>query len=182
MRAATSEVKAAIANRQPNILLAEFDFPWGVERFHSGIGTLQYGGHEWQGTGGLASVSGVSSETSAFIQTINFSLMVDESTLIAMEEDIRGREAVVWMAWLDEFNQVIPDPIEIVAAQLDVATHKIEGGAQVITLTGQTGFWTLSVPTRFMWSNDQQQFDFPGDTGWDRAPQNATKEITWSPP
>lgn len=182
MRNATAAVKQAIADRRPNILLAEFDLPWGVERFHSGIGTLQHAGHAWQGAGGLASVSGVSSETSAFIQTINFGLMVDESTILAMEGEIRGREAVVSMAWLDEWGQIIPDPIEIVAVQMDVATHKIEGGAQTVTITGQTGFWTLSVPTRFMWSNDQQQFDFPGDTGWDRAPQNATKEITWSPP
>ncbi len=182
MRAATTAVKQAIADHRPTLLLAEFDFPWGVERYHSGVGTLAYNGHNWHGTGGLASVGGVSSETSAFIQTITFNLAVDESTILAMEGEIRGREAVIWMAWLDEHGQVIPDPVEIVAAKLDVASQKIEGGGQVITITGQTGFYTLSAPTRYLWSNDQQQFDFPGDTGWDRAPQNATKEVTWSPP
>lgn len=182
MRPATACVQEAIEADAPMTLLAEFDFPWGVERYHTGIGTLRHAGQDWRGTGGLASVSGVSSETSAFIQTINFDVVVDEATVVAMTEDIRGRSAIIWMAWLDEHGQVIPDPLEIVAAQLDVASQRIEGGAQRITLTGQTGFYTLSAPTRLLWSNDQQQFDFPGDTGWDRAPQNATKEITWQPP
>lgn len=182
MRPASAAVKRAIKAHAPSIVLAYFDFPAGAERYHSGVGVLEFGGHSWAGLGGLAGVSGVSSEASTFIQTITLSVAVDEAFKLAFDDEIRGREAVLWMAWLDEFGQVIPDPVEIVRIQMDTITRQISEGAQSINIVGQTAFFTLEQPSRYLWTNEQQQFDFPGDTGWDRAPDNTNKEVTWSPP
>lgn len=182
MRPLTHAVRNAIRNKSPTVQLAYFDFPAGEERFWNGVGTLQYDGFAWKGLGGLASISGVSSDASTFIQTINFTLAVDAQTILTVEDDIRGREAKAWLAFLDDHGQIVPDPIEIVSVEMDIASHQIDGDQQRITITGQTAFFTLEAPARFLWTNEQQQSDFPGDTGWDRAPGNATKEVTWSPP
>jgi len=182
MRPASAAVKRAIKAHAPSIVLAYFDLPSGAERYHSGIGQLAYDGENWSGLGGLAGVSGASSEASTFIQTVTFSVAVDEAFAPILDQDIRGREAILWMAWLDEYGQIIPDPVELLRVQMDTATRQISEGSQVITITGQTAFYTLEQPSRVLWTNEQQQFDFPGDTGWDRAPDNTAKEVTWSPP
>lgn len=182
MRPASQAVRQALKDGAPSVLLAEFDLPGGVERYWSGIGRLDYDGQSWVGIGGVSAISGVASEASAFIQTITFTLAVSDGTRSALSEDLRGRDARVWLGLLDEHAQIIPDPIEIVHVQLDTATISISDGTQQITLTGQTAFYTLEAPSRFLWTNEQQQADFPGDTGWDRAPGNVAKEVTWSPP
>ncbi len=182
MRPATSQFKRALVEGAPSVLLAEIDLPGGIERYWNGIGVLSYDGEEWSGVGGIASVSGLSSEASAFIQTVTFSVAVDEATNAAMEDDIRGREARLLFALLDEHGQIIPDPIEVSVVSLDTATLQVGDGARQISLIGHTAFYTLEAPSRFLWTNEQQDFDFPGDTGWDRAPGNVAKEVTWSPP
>lgn len=182
MRPCSAAVRAALRRNAPSVMMAYFDLPGGAERYWSGIGTLDYDGATWLGVGGIASVSGLSSEASAFIQTITFSVAVDEALRTTLTEDVRGREAILWMGLLDEHGQIIPDPIEISRVQLDTAALQVSDGVQQITLVGQTAFYTLEVPSRALWTNEQQDFDYPGDTGWDRAPDNANKEITWSPP
>lgn len=182
MRPATSAVRRAIKAGAPSVLLAYFDLPAGEERYWSGVGALSYAGETWVGVGGVAGISGAASEASTFIQTVTFSLAVNEATRSALDQDIRGREAIVWLAFLGSEGQIVPDPVEIVRAQLDTATMQVGDGTRQINLVGQTAFYTLEAPSRFLWTNEQQQFDFPGDTGWDRAPDNVTKEVTWSPP
>lgn len=182
MRAATAAVKRALANGAPSVLLAYFDLPDGPEYYWSGVGRLSFDGHEWAGVGGLASVAGLSSEASAFIQTITFSVAVEDAFRAALSDEIRGREAILWFALLDEHGQIIPDPIEIAAVQMDTMTLQVSEGTQQITIVGHTAFYTLEAPSRYLWTNEQQQFDYEGDTGWDRAPGNTTKEVTWSPP
>jgi len=182
MRLASAAVRRAIKAGAPTVLLAAFDLPAGVERYWSGVGVLAFDGWQWKGVGGVGSIRGVASEASTFIQTVSFSMAVDEGIAAALTEDIRGREAIIWLGFLDEHGQIIPDPVEIISAQLDTSTHQVSDGSQIITLVGQTAFYTLEAPTRVLWTHEQQQFDFPGDTGWDRAPGNTTKEVTWSPP
>jgi hypothetical protein len=182
MRTASVAVKQAIRFGAPFVLLAWFDLPGGEERYWSGVGTREYDGQTWNGIGGLASVSGVASEAQTFIQQITFSLVADEAAIAAQSmPEIRGREGVIWLAFLDGNEEIIRDPVEIVSVTLDTSTRQISEGTQSVTMVGQTGFYTLEQPTRFLSTNEEQQFRYPGDTGWDRAPGNTKKEITWGP-
>ncbi len=182
MRKHTAAVRQALRANAPSVLLAEIQLPASTERYWSGIGNLSYDGETWQGLGGVSGISGVSSEASTYIQTVTFSVAVDEAIRAALLGDVRGGEAICWMGLLNEHAEIIPDPVEIVRIQLDTMTLTVGDGTQQVNLVGQTAFYTLEAPSRKLWTNEQQDFDYPGDTGWDRAPGNADREITWSPP
>lgn len=181
MRPMTREAAEAARAGWPEILLAEIETPDGVEHYHSGIGPLEHGGITWTGTGGLASLAGVASEASVSVQQVTASVVVDEALSGLLADDIKALSMRVWIAFLDPHFQIVRDPVLIVDCPLDTATLKMEPGQRIISLVGNAGFYSLEQPPRFLWTNEQQQHDFPGDTGFDRAPTNAKKEVTWKP-
>lgn len=182
MRLMTARARAAARAGAPWVFLAEIETgPETVEHFWGGLGTLHYAGESWIGIGGIASISGLSSDAAVLVQTITLTLALDEATANAFSADLRGRMARLSIAFLDEHRQIIRDPVEILEMRLDTATQKTDNGTTSFQLVGQTGFTSLEQPSRLLWTNEQQQHDFPGDTGFDRMPGIVAKEITWGP-
>ncbi len=172
---------AAARRGDPDFILCEIDTPNGTERYWSGLGPITWQGHPYIGTGGLASVSGLSSDATAFIQTITLSLALDATTANYTALDLKGYEARLYHGFLDAHYQIIPDPVLIAAIVLDVSTEKHEAGQVSIQLSGQTGFVTLEQPARLLWTQEQLAHDHPGVTGFDRMPGDAAKQISWGP-
>jgi len=83
---------------------------------------------------------------------------------------------------MDEQGAVVPDPIQIDETLLDTAS--VVTGEDLIStliLVGTSAIFDFRRPKTLGITHEQQQLDFPGDTGFDRVPTEvADKQISWT--
>ena len=174
----------AVRKRSPLALLVEIDHPDGTVRYWSGIGTLDHGGYEWRGAGHLGSIQIAPRVTDLRIDEIKMSLRgIGPEDAVDVNMDIRNRKAWVWIAALDDAQHVIDDPLLIDEILLDYATDEIgEDGTVAITLTGQTGFWTLERTTEAAWSMEDAvaRWGEGVETGFDYITSLRLKDTKWA--
>ena len=77
---------------------------------------------------------------------------------------------------------MIPDPILIDESILDTVTTSIaEDGSAVVTLNATSAVFYWQRPISRYITNEDQQVDFAGDTGFDRIPTEvASKQVSWT--
>lgn len=174
---------SAMQNGAAQVLLAQIEHPDGTVRFWSGLGTLSWNGYSWVGTGTLGTVRPVKRTIELSIQEIQFVLSgVDVDTVATLSDDVRNLAGEVWLACLDDGGQVVPDPLQLVEAQLDYQTHQVaEDGTATIVITARTGFYTLQRALNDRWSIEDQKLRYPADTGLDLIPQLQNQDVQWTP-
>lgn len=162
-------------------LLCFIDHPDGEVRVWSHTGTLEYDGHEWQGLGVLGKVSGMSKSTNLAIKQVTFELSgVPPTSDELLSSRVRNREAYVWLAPLNKAKRIIADPLLLVWAKLDYQKIKLDdNGLSTISLVGNVGFWSIERATNLSWTHEQQQVDYPSDSGLSLLPSLTNKESNW---
>jgi hypothetical protein len=176
--------------RRPAVL-AEFDWPGGMERVWSGAGDLDALGQTFTGIGPLGQIAGLEQTGAVSIQEIVFSMSLlpaDLAARYAGTGSLKGRVARVWYGLLDARGQIVPDPLLICRADLDYATARIEGGdaedatgaAASVEVTATSGLWQLEKPTARAFTSAEQKRLYPDDTGYDRLPAQEGRKIVWS--
>lgn len=167
-------------------ILAEFVLPAGdTFRFWSGAGTLTWDGHEFLGVARLGRVTGAG-ETAEIRRTETVYSLAGisefESLNDFLEVPVRGGQARAWIAFLDDNERVIDDPILIDDSILDTASPSFsDDGSAVLNLNATSAIFRWQKPIgRFITHEDQQEA-FPGDTGFDRIPTEvASKQVSWT--
>lgn len=185
MKSFSPAVDAMLRGKVQRIaFLAEFALA-DTYPFWSGVGTLVYDGNSYTGVGRLGRIAGAGQ--TAEVRTVETSYELagisDFAELNAfLEAPVRNKRAKAWLAFLDEAGAVIPDPILIDESILDVATpYLAEDGTAVMKLSGTSAMFYWSRPVGLMITHEQQQADYPGDTGFDRIPTEvASKQVAWT--
>lgn len=166
-------------------LLTAFELTTGTHYFWSGAGTLTWDGRDFLGVGRLGRISGAgetaeirTTETSYTIAGVTDFPQLSEF----LDTPVRGCHARAWLALLDDNGVVIPDPILIDESILDTVTTSIaEDGSAVVTLNATSAVFYWQRPISRYITNEDQQVDFAGDTGFDRIPTEvASKQVSWT--
>lgn len=183
MRQLTARVKAAL--RTPPIrpaLLVGIDHPDGLLHYWSGSGPLSYSGNNYLGAGQLGGVRGIQSTSELRIgQTELYMSGVPESEIAGLINQLRNREATVDLVLLDEFGEVIPDPIRKAEIRLDKESVSTDlNGVVTLGLSGQQGLWQLERALSVSWTKEEQQETYPTDTGFDMIPDLADRQVNWT--
>ena len=165
--------------------LAEIDCFFGPQRFWSGLGTLSYGGFNWKGAGLLGSVGGVGETAEIRTNETHYVLSgITDTVEISnfLTYPVRGYSAKAWLALMDENFRVMPDPILVDQSILDTASVSVADDlTSTLVLTATSAIFDFRRPVGLAITNEQQQIDFPGDTGFDRMPTEvADKVISWT--
>lgn len=183
MKTVTAAFEAAL--RSPSIrlaFLAEIHDAGGPNYFWSGAGTLSYDGRSWVGVGRLGRVRGAGESTEVVTQETEYSLLIpyiDSALADFAAEDVRGGTAKTWLALLDDNEAVIADPLLIDESVIDRASVSVDSATLV--LTGQSALFNFGAASRVAYTNEQQQGDFSGDTGFDRIQTEVVdREIRWT--
>lgn len=178
----TFEMAQALKDRRPLAVLAELDHPDGAGRFWTGIGILEWNGYEWTGAGKLGAVAPIRHTSDISIQEIVFTMAgVDPSDAARLQSSVRNRVAQVWLACLDEAGQVIADPYELLTAELDTQTLNASEEGVTLAVTARSGFYTLERGLDEVWSSEDQNALYPGDTGMDLISGLQNKSLIWKP-
>lgn len=186
MKALTPEMDEVLRGRSLRLaFLVSFELAAETHRFWSGAGTLTWDGEDYIGVARLGRVSGAGETAEIRTTETVYSLsgVTDFDGLNDfLETPIRGRIATTWLAALDEDGQVIADPVLIDQSVLDTATPSFsENGTAEVSLNATSAmFYWLKPVSRFITNEDQQE-DYPGDTGFDRIPTEvASKQVSWT--
>jgi hypothetical protein len=179
----TSRMADALRDRKPLALLAEIDHPDGAARFWTGVGKLNWNGFVWTGTSSLGSVTPIQHTSDLIIQEINFALIGVDPTIVAtLNDNVRNLSGKVWLACMGPGNSVIPDPFQVVDAQLDYQSFSAaEDGTVGISITARTGFYTLDRALDEAWTTEEQHLIFPSDSGLDLISGLQNQSLQWTP-
>lgn len=186
MRALKIEASAALEAKAARVaILAEFVLAT-THRFWSGAGTLSYGGNNWTGVGRLGRISGAG-ETAEIRTTETGYELAGISDFASLNDfisaPIRGYRARAWLAFLDEGGVVIADPVLLDDSVLDTATPTFaDDGTATLRLNATSAMFYWPKPVARYITHEDQQEDYPGDTGFNRIPTEvAAKQVAWTP-
>lgn len=186
MKSVSIAVEAALLSKSMRYgFLAEIETADGLTYFWSGPGTLSYDGQSWIGLGALGRISGMGETAEVRTTETRYELSgISNNTALSsfLEEPVRGLLAKAWFAVMDDQGQVIPDPIQIDETLLDTATvATAEDLISTLILVGTSAIFDFRRPKTLGITNEQQELDYPGDTGFDRVPTEvADKQISWT--
>ncbi len=183
-RSLTAGVLAELAKGAVRLaVLTEFDFPAGVVRYWTGIGTLAWNGNSFAGAGNLLGLS-VGEEThevraTGAVFTLN-GLRADRVNLDqALTTEYQNRLAKAWLAFFDSANVLIADPVLLFEGRMD--NMEINEGAETTTIAlgADNILVDLERARDRRYTPEDQKIDFPNDKGLDFVPTIQNRELRW---
>lgn len=182
-RTLTLAAEAAVtAEAVARAMAVELDFGSGVVRLATTTWDLEIDGDTYTGVGTLGSISAVEEvpDLASTQLTLALSGIPADTIAIALGENYQNRAAVVFDVPLDTTTMApIADPVRIFVGRMDVMTVKRDAaGAKVeLRLTNRLVDWER--PRRILFSDEQQQRAYPGDTSFRYAASLAERNVIW---
>lgn len=172
----------ALKKGAPIALLVFVDHPSGAFFAWTGIGQLLYQNALYVGVGKLGSITPIKHTTDLTIQTLVMQISgLPPDTVTWLESSIQGRSATIDLAAFDERGNVIPTPYRLNEPLLDFQSLQIgKDGSAVISISCQSGFYTLERAVSEAWTSQDQKRLFPNDVGLDLISTLIMKDITWT--
>jgi hypothetical protein len=164
-------------------IMWQVDHPNGMDYCWSGIGPLLYQGNEYKGIDRFGRVSQPEESADLAIKQGTIELRGVPPELAAyLNTNIRNRLAVVMLAAVED-QKVIGTPFEFLRGRMDYMTMPVaDDGTVTIKVNLRIGFFSIERAQEKVWSHEQQQEDFPGDTGMSLMSSLVDKEIKWRLP
>lgn len=171
---------ASTADAIHPVLFVDLAFDSAHVRFHSELGTLSFGGNDYTGTGRLASIGIVEEDTELARTPITLALsgIPNDILSVVLSEHYQGRQATVYLGYLDANRQLVADPGIIYRGLMDTPTID-QGGQLSVTLSVESRFSKWDTPLVRRYNNADQQSRFPGDKGLEFVEQTTDKEVNW---
>ncbi len=177
----TATENAAAAETIQPIVFVKLAFDGGDVNFHSGLGSITWGGDTYTGTGQLGGINRVDedSELSRTPITLTLSGLPTEMLAILLNEYYQGRTATIYLGYLDLTTcQLVDDPTILYRGLMDTPNFN-QGSTLDISLSVESRFSRWDSPLTRRYNNADQQALYPGDTGLQFVEQTTEKQIVW---
>jgi hypothetical protein len=148
-------------------LLVQMQFATATGYAWSGYGDLVWSGMTFKGLGEFGQVSPIEETNEVENKGITLELSGIAPWLmpeVLKETRILGN-VTVWLACFDETGAIVPDPVIAFQGFMD-APEMVDGGKEcTATLAAEDDLADLNRPCYRRYTNEDQQLDYPGDTG-----------------
>ena len=148
-------------------LLARMEFASDIGYAWSGYGDLVWDGMTFKGLGEFGEISPIEETSEVENKGITLALSgISPATLpdVLKETRILG-DVTIWLACFDEAGAIVPDPVIAFRGYMD-SSEMVDGGAECsATLAVEDDLADLNRPCFRRYTNEDQQRDYPGDTG-----------------
>lgn len=178
----TSSASDEIVKRVTSpIILYEGEFDGGTVRMWTGVGTLPWNGQSWVGRGEFLGFDTIAETTEVVANGVKITLNGQESALVAvaLAQCRMGFRGTLWLGFLDESGQIVPDPFQIFGGLLDVPTIQRNGDNSIISVSYESRLIGLTKPNDRRYTPEEQKIRFPTDTGFDFVAGLQDAEIVW---
>lgn len=186
MAAFSAAIQAQLERKMVRVAqLVEFHFLDAVKRVWTGFGDTTIGGHVWQGTNELGSITGISQARDGSAEQATFSLSGVAADLLAKAvgdpEQYTQRPVKVFLQFFDDDWQPLDSPQAIWLGYMDtlqITRTGDDGPTRTITMTAENVFANRARPPYGSYSDSDQQARYSGDKGCERvaALVNAVRE------
>jgi hypothetical protein len=148
-------------------LLVEIEFANNTARAWSGLGDLSWGGMTFSGLGDFGSVSTIEETNEVQNQGLQLGLSgISPNLMPEILADLRILgQVTIWLACFDESGQIIADPVIVWQGDSDSAQLVDAGDHCTAQLSVEDDLADLNRPCFRRYTNEDQQSDYPGDTG-----------------
>jgi hypothetical protein len=163
------------------VILFYADFPTGAVRAWTGVGDLVWDGDTYLGVGNLGSVSSI--EETISLQAVGdmFSLsgIKAESLTQVLNDDIQGRDCVVYIGFLDSYGQLIDDPITLFKGLMDVLSIYESANSTYVSIDAESLLRDFEGTRTRRLTDQDQKSEYPGDRGLEYVASLQEAEIFW---
>lgn len=183
-RGLTSLNATAAAQRHVRpITFLELQFASGTLRLHNGVGTYSWGGFTWLGVGELGQMSDVEETDELSAYRVSYQLSGVNSAILteALGEQIYEKLVIRYEGFLDENGALVDTPHELRRDFMDTMEIAKGGEIDVITLHCESEHIRDTRAPGGMFSDEDQQALFAGDTGFQYLSQMIDAQIHWGP-
>ena len=167
----------------PSIFVS-MTFATGTVYVWSGIGTISWNGHSWQGVGSLGSITTIEESGTVEAKGLTLTLSGIDAGLLAddLQEFQSGGAAVIYVGLWDitvSPAALIADPLTSWAGRMDFPVVEISGDSAVISIVCESRLLEMQVPNQLYYDQDTQQALFPGDLGMTFVAGCQGANISW---
>lgn len=167
-------------------ILAFFDFASAPQRIHAGFGTLRAGGYDWEGIGGLGSVSDIESAVGGVAPVVTFTLKgvgpEVANDVVNARTEVKGRDCAVYLQLYDDLLTPLGAPYTLYRGVMDRLVHSAASAdTWTVQLTAETKFSRRGLPPFGNLTNADQQRRYPGDNGLFDVAEMINRRRPWNP-
>lgn len=156
---------------------ADIQLPSGRRRFHTGMGTVSIGGHDWEGVadpfgGQLVQVGQIQEPRLGEAPSVSIAISGANAEWMKTlwDDDVEGAPASLYWAMFDgETGDVVLDLRLLVEGRLSAPQFRwLSFRTAEIAVTVESKYSSLQYPTPEMeWTTASQRRRYPGDKGLD---------------
>lgn len=180
---AAANVTAATAAHKRPIVFLELQFDSGTLRLHNAVGTYTWGGNTWLGVGALGEVPPSEESEGQSPYRISYRLNGLNSTILqeALNEEVFERLAIRYDGFIGDDGQLVADPDEVRRDYMD--TMEVLRGEEMesVMLNCESELVRDTQAPGGLFSDEDQQALFSGDTGFQYLAQMIDAQVHWGP-
>jgi hypothetical protein len=177
----TSAVKdEAEATSNRPVYLVKLEYDSADVLVNSTNRSIIFDGDTYLGVGNFGQISAADEDSELRAQGIEAALSgVDGANIsIALDEDYQGRDATIWLGFLDSSYEIIADPFIIFKGRMDTQKISVGAVAQII-LSIENRFVDWDRPRVTRYNNEGQHATYTDDAGLEFVEQTTEKVIFW---
>ena len=161
------------------IALVKFGFGTPVY-VHSGLGNITYDGNTYVGVGDLGGVDGVEESEDISPTEILFTMSAIPSTYIneALDAGSYGDEITMYQGYRGTDGALVGDPWIVARGYFEHATIEL-GSVNKVTIAAQHELAILDERPGRRWTDEDQQAEYAGDTGFSFAADMPNNKLLW---
>ncbi|MBF0095480.1 MAG: hypothetical protein HQL34_13175 [Alphaproteobacteria bacterium] len=137
---------------------------------------------EYIGVGALGTFSAIEegSELRSYGMSASLSGALPEHLSIALNSRYQGRQATVWLGFLDAGHVLIADPIEVFRGIMDTMPIELgQTGSITVTIENALARWENPNPRNQRYTDADQRDIYPGDRAFEFTNSAVAKELVW---
>ena len=162
------------------IHLVDLQLDGGSITYNSSLEAYAYDSKTFLGAGNLGSVGAIEEGSELDPRECSLTLSAVNQSLLAtiLSENYVNRRAIIYVAILDEANQVIGNPFiyfDGLISGLSITYGK--SATILVSLKDRLALWNKAKVQRY--THQEQVAKYPGDMGFEFVNQIADKEIVW---
>ena len=167
------------------VTFAKLEFPSGTIYVHNSIGTYNWGGQNWLGTGDFGEISQIEEGADVSPYKITLTLSGLDATIsgAALNEDYYMHPATVYLGALDADDALIADPTVVWEGLMDQMDISVGAdGGDSIQLTAESELARFDKSSNKKYTHSQQQNDHSADLLFEFMADIEDAKIRWGDP
>lgn len=162
------------------VILVKLEYASGNVNAHSAVGTIVFNGDTYLGVGQYGSVTATAETSDGSANYVDLELSGVESALVSIQlnEHYQGRRGTLYYGLFDKNSNALIEPTIIFRGLMDNSEITLgETGSIKLRINNRLAEWDKINLRRY--TDTEQQFRFPGDTGLQFVQRIAETQLIW---